>query len=327
VKKVTFSFILYLTLIVVQSISWAKTNEGYSRQYDYRPETIDQYKARQALLRKNSFEKKHSHEISKSDVGLQRPVETKKKGFGYHLGFSSKIYYSNNPLSTESGLYKISAGIWENSIHNNFLLGAYDLRGSTFSPLIGISYTSFSHFGNESIRKQNMDFGSLNLNFAGIFSFGHGWSVRPSLGYTSDFSHKSNSAQLYSQLSPSIALSKNFSLGKINSFADWSLTYNFTDSALGGDFLDRFETALTWGLFIPFSNFEFSPYVRVSLSDYSNQSKTDLGANLGLDLSYNITDWMALRVYSTLSTRSSSKENMDFTRVDTGAGASLNARF
>ena len=71
-----------------------------------------------------------------SDLGIQRPVEAKDKGFGYHLGFETKIYHSNNPASVDGGPYKTSAGIWENALRNNFILGAYDLGGASFSQFL-----------------------------------------------------------------------------------------------------------------------------------------------------------------------------------------------
>ena len=234
------------------------------RQYDYRPEQVDQFRNRQQQLKQTNTSSRSSHEIAKSDVGLQRPVEAKKKGFGYQVGFSSKIYHSNNPLSTESGAQKVSAGIWENSISNNFLLGAYDLRGATFSPVIGLSYTNFTHFGHDLVKE--MDFGSLSLNFAGIFTFGKGWSLRPSLGYTADLSLEDSMSRQYSQVSPGIALGKSFSIGKAQSFLEWAMNYTFTNTPgqiVSKDLLDRFETGLTWGIDIPFGDFEFSPFLNL----------------------------------------------------------------
>lgn len=298
------------------------------RQYDYRPEQVDQFRNRQQQLKQTNTSSRSSHEIAKSDVGLQRPVEAKKKGFGYQLGFSSKIYFTNNTLSAKSGKDKFSAGIWENTLSNNFLLGAYDLRGATFSPVVGLSYTNFIHFGDDTLKKFPLNFHSLSLNFAGIFTFGQGWSLRPSLGYIADLVEGSLSRQ-YSQLSPGIALGKSFSIGKAQSFLEWAMNYTFTNTPgqMSKDLLDRFETGLTWGIDIPFGDFEFSPFLNLSLADYSNQSKTDFTGTFGLNLTYSITDWMALRIYSTLSSRNSSMELRDFTRLDTGAGATLNARF
>jgi hypothetical protein len=323
-KAPTFSFVFFIACAFVCSSAWSWERK---RAYDYRPEQFDQFKSRQQQLKYTNSSSRSSHEIAKSDVGLQRPVESKKKGFGYQLGFSSKIYHTNNPLSAKSGEYKVSAGIWENTLSNNFLLGSYDLRGATFSPVIGLSYTNFTHFGHDLVKE--IDFGSLTLNFAGIFTFGKGWSLRPSLGYTADLSNENNLNRQYSQMVPSIALGKSFSIGKAQSFFEWSLNYAFTDSPEydNKEELNRLETALTYGIDIPFGDFEFSPFLNLALADYSNQSKTDFTGTLGLNLTYSITDWMALRIYSTLSSRNSSKDVSEFNRIDTGAGATLNARF
>jgi len=327
-RVVFLSISIFSFLVFSLSNAWSWERKRPIRQYDYRPEQFDQFRNRQQQLKQTNSSSRSSHEIAKSDVGLQRPVESKKKGFGYQLGFSSKIYHSNNPLSTESTSQKVSAGIWENTISNNFLLGAYDLRGATFSPVMGLSYTNFTHFGHDLVKE--MDFGSLSLNFAGIFTFGKGWSLRPSLGYTADLSLEDSMSRQYSQVSPGIALGKSFSIGKAQSFLEWSMNYTFTNTPgqiVSKDLLDRFETGLTWGIDIPFGDFEFSPFLNLALADYSNQSKTDFTGTLGLNLTYSITDWMALRIYSTLSSRNSSMELRDFTRLDTGAGATLNARF
>ena len=326
--QLIFSVLYFAFFFVETPLSGQKFRQ--TRQHDVRPDNMDQYRARRELINQNySRPESTSHEISKTDTGLQRPVKSKKKGFGYQLGFPLKFIIPTIPLSAPSGLDKVSAGIWENSINNNFLLGAYDLRGSTFSPILSISYTNFNHFGHTFVPK--IDFGSLNLNFAGIFTFGKGWSIRPSIGYTADFSSSDGMSRTYSQLSPAIALGKNFSIGKVSSFLDFSLGYTSTNSVVPSpipdDLLDRFETSLTWGISAPFGNFEFNPYLRLALADYSNQSKTDFSGNLGLDLSYHLTDWMILRLYSTFSTRSSSLDGTDFTKLEAGTGASLSARF
>ena len=325
-KAPTYSFVFLIASAFVCSSAWSWERK---RAYDYRPEQFDQFKSRQQQLKYTNSSSRSSHEVAKSDVGLQRPVESKKKGFGYQLGFSSKIYHTNNTISTKPGSDKFPAGIWENTLSNNFLLGAYDLRGATFSPVVGLNYTNFNHFGHDKLKDLPLDFGSLSLNFAGIFTFGKGWSLRPSLGYTVDLSLEDSMSRQYSQVSPGIALGKSFSIGKAQSFAEWSLNYAFTNSPdnPNKDALNRLETALTLGIDIPFGEFEFSPFINLALADYSNPSKTDLTGTLGLNLTYSITDWMALRIYSTLSSRNSSEVNSEFNRIDTGGGATLNARF
>ena len=321
------SFVVLFAFVLACSNAWSWERKRPMRQYDYRPEQVDQFRNRQQQLKYTNSSPRSSHEIAKSDVGLQRPVESKKKGFGYQLGFSSKIYHTNNALSANSGENKVPAGIWENTLSNNFLLGSYDLRGATFSPLIGLNYTNFTHFGHNAVK--GIDFGSLSLSFAGIFTFSKGWSLRPSLGYTADLSIEKNMNRQYSQMVPGIALGKSFSIGKAQSFFEWSLNYAFTDSPDydNKEALNRLETALTYGIDIPFGDFEFSPFINLALADYSSPSKTDFTGTLGLNLTYSITDWMALRIYSTLSSRNSSEVNSEFSRIDTGGGATLNARF
>ena len=62
---------------------------------------------------------------------------------------------------------------------------------------------------------------------------------------------------------PSLGISKGFSIGTASAFSDLSLSYHFTNSnsiiPSEVEKMDRFETALIFGLAIPFNNFEFSP--------------------------------------------------------------------
>ena len=300
------------------------------RQFDVRSDSIDQYRNKNTTNYKSrrSISSK-SPNLLNSDMGIQRPVEAKKTGFGYHLGFNTKIYHTNNPLSIEGGTFKTSAGVWENSLQNNFLLGAYDLGGASFSPVLSLSYTKFTHFGDEIF--EVYDFDTLGLSFAGIFQFSNGWSLRPGLGFNADLNPREGLERQYSQVAPSLALGKSFTMDTVRAFVEWSIAYNFTNSAytagLDDDLMNRFETALIGGLGVPFGNFEFSPFLRFALVDYSNKNRTDFMTNLGLQLKYSFTEWFYVKVFANMSARNSDENSMDFSRFDTGAGASFNARF
>ena len=94
--------------------------------------------------------------------------------------------------------------------------------------------------------------------------------------------------------------------------------------------MNRFETALMLGLTVPFGNLELSPFLRFAFSKYSNEDnkdRTDFLANLGLQLKYSFTEWFSLKGYLNLSTRNSNITDKDFTRIDPGFGAALDARF
>ena len=164
-----------------------------NREYDFdsKPNLIEDYRARSNF--NGSYSKTNSNRSERSfidsDMGMQRPVKTKKRGFAYHLGFDSKLYYTNNVNSVpDDSSFHIPAGIWENSIRNNFILGTYDLRGASFMPQFGLNYSHFYHFGDDFFDSTDIDFGSLGINFSGIFQFSGGWSLKPDLGYSASLS-------------------------------------------------------------------------------------------------------------------------------------------
>ena len=132
----------------------------------------------------------NNSEFIESDLGLQRPVEVKDKGFGYHLGFSSRTYFTNNAASASSGVGRESAGIWENSLNNFFLLGAYDLGGAAFSPLFSLGYSKFSHFGDDDV--DILDFDTLQFGPNAFFQFDQGWTFRAGIGVMLDFAPNSS---------------------------------------------------------------------------------------------------------------------------------------
>ena len=318
-----------LILLFLITLGFFSANRAIA-QRDIRPGTIDDIRNRQYIRNSRTLGSAPSIGIGQSDLGIQRPVEAKNTGFGYYLGFETKLYYTNNPASVDSGTLKEPSGVWENALRNNFLLGAFDLGGATFAPMISLNYTKFTHFGDELF--DNFDFDSLGLNFAGVFQFGQGWTIRPSLGLSFDLNPKEGLERQYRQISPSLALGKQFKIGKAQSFIEWSLVQNFTDSAyvapgVPDDRLDRFETALIWGVNIPFHNFEFSPFIRLGYASYSNQDRGDFLTNLGLELKYSFSHWFYIKTFANFSSRQSDEDTYDFNRFDSGLGAALNAKF
>ena len=302
------------------------------RSPEVRYGSIQEYRNRQALLKGASTASNPSHnQVSKSDLGMQRPVETKDKGFGYHFGFESKILHSNNPGSSPDSFELIdSAGIWENSLTNNFLLGAYDFGGVSFSPILGLGLSNSTPFGDDDLKV--LDSNNLNVSFVGIFQFPKGWSIRS--GLSSSFDFNTAMTQTYRQTAPTLGISKNFSIGSATTFVDLSFSYNFTDTFSSipneADKMNRFETALLFGVQIPLNNFEISPYLRLCLGNYNNQDRDEFTTNAGLDFSYYFYEWLAIKWVLSYSNRNASGADgaaADFSRFDTGGTVSLNAQF
>ena len=320
--------------LVLLILLFAPRVNGQVRQPDLQANQIEDFRNRQSLLNRDRKSSSINSEITNSDLGIQRPVEAKKTGFGYHLGFETKIGYSNNPASMESTSDTFdSAGVWENSLRNNFLLGAFDLGGASFSPLASINFTRINHFGHDDL--DILDSDSLSISFAGIFQFSGGWSLRGSLASSFQFDPNSGMDQTYRETSPTIALGKGLQVGNAQAFIEWSVAYHYTNSKaqIIEDMMDRFETALLFGLNMPLGKLEFSPFLRFALSRYSNEDtsfnkdQTDFLVNLGLQLKYSFSEWLSLKGHLNLATRNSNISGKDFTRIDPGFGAAIDAKF
>ena len=316
-------------IIGIQMVSLSLLNAEVKRSPEVRYGSIQEYRNRQALLKgsASSSSSTSHHAVAKSDLGLQRPVETKKQGFGYHFGFESKLLHSNNPGSAaDSNTMIDSAGIWENALSNNFLLGAYDFGGASFSPIVGLGFSNSSYFGNDDL--SILDSNNLNISFTGIFQFAQGWSVRS--GLSSSFDFNTAMSQTYRQTSPTLGVSKGFNIATASAFVDFSLSYHLTDTPSEADKMDRLETALLFGVEIPIGNLEISPYLRFCLANYGNQKRDEFSTNAGLDIAYHFYDWLALKFLLSYSNRNASGEDgasADFSRFDFGGALSLNAQF
>jgi hypothetical protein len=84
---------------------------------------------------------------------------------------------------------------------------------------------------------------------------------------------------------------------------------------------------------MPLGKLEVSPFLRFALSRYSNEDtsfnkeQTDFLVNLGLQLKYSFSEWLSLKAHLNLATRNSNISGKDFTRIDPGFGAAIDAKF
>ena len=272
-------------------------------------------------------------EILSNDIGAQRPVKTKSVGFGYFLGFQTNINYSNNPLGlTNNNPNKYPAGIWSNTLRNNFRLGAFDLGGATFSPILSLNLDRSSFFGDEHYDQPHYQYqNSLVGSFAGIFQLPGNWSIRPSFSFNSQFEKLDIT---YHEFRPSLAVGKILPLSFATLSFDSSLSYAFakakkvTNESIPTDGNNRLEFSLISGLNVPLGNFEINSLLGLTLSRYPNQgNRFDFSTILGLHLRYNLTHWCFFDLSSNYTLRNSNNEDFDFSRLDLASSASLNAKF
>ena len=75
------------------------------RQYDYRPEQVDQFRGSPEATQTNGYLPHNGPvlmRLPRADAGLQRPVEAKKKG----LWIPARIFLKNLPL--QQSLYLLN---------------------------------------------------------------------------------------------------------------------------------------------------------------------------------------------------------------------------
>ena len=268
-----------------------------------------------------------------SDLGLQRPVAVKRRGFDYYLGFSTRVYYSSNPnINAPGTLFEKPAGVWLNNLHSGFRLGSYNWGQAAFSPYIGLTLTRFDQFGDKEL---DFPLNTLGLYAFGLVQFPSGWALRAGLTYNQDHDGKNND-RIHDDFYPGITLFKTFSLGKAISLIDFGLNHHFTDSkfkaSLYPDELDRWELSGRWTVMTNIGKWELSPYARVIFSDYRkgfNRDRQDFTREVGLDLEYPFTSYFSANFFAHYTTRLSKGgiSSYDFNRFDGGAGASINGKF
>ena len=320
---------IVLSCIIAMSLSANNEFIPYNLSSDP-SRTLDNYKNQKEATRYPTDNYNYK-EILGNDLGAQRPVETKSVGFGYFLGFQSNIKYSNNPLGLpDKSEGKHSAGLWENSLRNNFRLGAFDLGGTSFSPILSLNLATSSFFGHElydnSIYKyQN----SLGGSFAGIFQLPSNWSIRPSISINSQFQELDLT---YHEFKPTVAVGKIFPLSAATLSFDLSLSYAFADAdvspPLPTDLNNRFECSFITGINFPLGSFEINPLLGLTISRYPNQDdRLDFSTILGIDMKYNLADWCSLDLSSNYTVRNSNENDYDYSRIDLSSSASLSAKF
>ena len=267
-----------------------------------------------------------------SDLGLQRPVAVKRRGFDYYLGLSTRIYYSSNPnIQSPGHSLEKPAGVWLNNIHSGFRLGSYNWGKAAFSPYLGLTLTRFDQFGDKDL---DLPLNTLGLYTFGLLQFSNGWALRTGLTYNQDHDGKNND-RIHDDIYPGITLLKTFSLGKAVSLIDFGLSHHFTDSKFNpteDNELNRWELSARWTVLTQLGQWELSPYARITFSDYrnwDNRNRQDFTREFGLDMEYPFTSYFTANFFLHYTTRLSKggASSYDFHRFDGGGGAAINAKF
>ena len=76
-------------------------------------------------------------DASVSDTGAQRPVQLKDKGISSFVGYNSKYFYRDNPLSQPDNAIKQATGMWTNTFFGGAGLGVFDANDAIIAHMLG----------------------------------------------------------------------------------------------------------------------------------------------------------------------------------------------
>jgi len=269
-----------------------------------------------------------------SDTGAQRPVQLKDKGISSFVGYNSKYFYRDNPLSQPDNAIKQATGMWTNTFFGGAGLGVFDAGDAIITPYIGVSYTI-----NDYIKSQLSDF---NYNSTGAYAlllaqFGNGWSIRGGVSYSMDRSTKQDTED-YMETYPNIGVLKSYVVNEsTTAIFDASIgTHQANTEALPiaeshEDELSSIEYAASYALNYELMNFLIIPKYKISFKDYDkgvNKNRNDIVHDFNFKIEYPFSDSFKISTFYDYSTRKTDGlDDHDFKSHDYGIILGLNARF
>ena len=102
-------------------------------------------------LATNKKKKSNSNDdLSESDTGAQRPIFLKTEKISAFGGISSRIYYDDNPFSTQkdSVLSSQKDAVWSNIAYVGAGLGQVELTDAVVTPYVGASISSSEYLAS-----------------------------------------------------------------------------------------------------------------------------------------------------------------------------------
>lgn len=280
-------------------------------------------------------------------VGEQRIVQRYERNFKLHASADSQFYRTSNVYSVEktSTSKPQMTTVFVNSVFIRAELWNFNLDPFIYTPTLAFAYQNFLHgLGSDSVKPQRdaLDFHTYSLSLNNRFRFMQTWEA--GLGNTFLLNQKvrPDNDTTYRSLSIDAYLSKYWMLAEAHTLAaSLSTKHNFTKEYGQGiqidDRLDKtdlaFSIAYYWSIL---ESVVLNPYISTQVSWYpeyhdsnlvsSRADRTDWSNSFGLNLSWQLWEFLTLRTYGSYTMRESSNPNQaDYQNYDLGLG--VNASF
>ena len=281
--------------------------------------------------------------VDASDAGSQRPIFLKTEHISAFGGFDSKIYYDDNPFSTQksSVLSSQKDAVWSNTAYVGAGLGQIELTDAVVTPYAGISITSSQFLASN---LDWLDYTSSSAYVMANIQHSNGWAYRVGVSYASD-SNDQEKIETYSEFYPYVGIIKTYSHNE-DTIGIFNLSFGYHDSdsdpspfdnSGSRSVLNNFDIIASYGLQYIYNNFIFSPSYSATFKSY-NESGTlhevngreDLIHSLNVRVDYPINDHVNLGLfggYSKRDTKDSGSLPYDFVKGSFGLALGLNTTF
>lgn len=281
--------------------------------------------------------------VDASDAGAQRPIFLKTENISAFGGINSRIYYDDNPFSTQKGnvLGSQKDAIWTNTAYLGASLRQLEITDAVVTPYIGASVTSSQYLANN---LDWLDYTSSSAYIMANIQHSNGWSYRAGLSYASD-SNKQSKTETYSEFYPNLGMIKTYShnedmLGIFSlsaGYHDSDSDPNPFDNSQSRSVLNNYDIIASYGLQYIYNDFIISPTYSATYKIYDESGtlheingRKDLIHSINVSVDYPINDYANVGLfggYSKRDTKDSGSLPYDFVKGSFGLSLGLNTTF
>ena len=281
--------------------------------------------------------------VDTSDAGAQRPIFLKTENVSVFGGVDSKIYYDDNPLSTQKNsiLRSQKDAVWSNTAYLGAGLGQIEIQDAVITPYIGVSYTKTEFLASN---LDWLDYTSTNAYIMANIQHSNGWSYRLGVSYASD-SNDLTDTETYSEFYPNVGVLKTYSHNEdILGIFNMSIGYHDTDAdkhaldpTSSRSYLDSFDVIGSYGIQYYYRDFLISPSYSATYKTYTKSDtlhekngREDLIHSLNLKIDYSFDNDLNLSLFGGFSKRDTKDTGAipyDFTKGTAGLALSLSTTF
>jgi hypothetical protein len=279
------------------------------------------------------------------DGGTQRIATARKLPFKLTLSYDVQAFYTSNVFLQPNN--EVEALVVAQTLQTTAQFNSIAIGEGLLTPTVGLVYQHYNHaLGTGDQARQDLDFDAYSIPLALRYRCGDNWEFGLGVTATAVYSIEPSYDLTYKSIGTSLSARKTFVFGR-NQFLAAGASINFvkTDADVPpapfnyrADRNDKVDTTLDVGYYYIKDRWVFSPYARLTQSDYlhyqeagfNDVNRRDLTFSLGASVSYNLNSWATARAFTSADWRDpqgSSPVDYSYSTQNLGVGLTLSASF